>query len=49
MMAEREIAGGTPTEPVFRMVGDAAGPGCAGDVCDLPAPAHPLPDEALRD
>ena len=25
--------------PPFRMVGDAGGPSCAGDVCQLPAPA----------
>ena len=29
----------TPAPPPFRMVGDAAGPGCAGDVCELPAAA----------
>ena len=48
-MAEAEVARETESEPPFRMVGDAGGPACAGDVCELPAPAHPLPDEAPRD
>ena len=29
----------TQNPPPFRMVGDAGVPGCAGDVCELPAPA----------
>ncbi len=36
--------------PPFRMVGDqSAAAACAGDVCELPAPAGPLPDEGPRD
>ncbi len=35
--------------PPFRMVGDQSAAACAGDVCELPAPAGPLPDEGPRD
>lgn len=35
--------------PSFRMVGDPSAAACAGDVCELPAPAAPLPEEGPRD
>ena len=34
-MTDKEAPAALP----FRMVGDAGGPACTGDVCELPAPA----------
>jgi hypothetical protein len=46
MTPEPELVKETPP---FRMVGDAGGSACAGEVCEVPAPAGPLPDGASRD
>lgn len=46
MRADAEIENDAPS---FRMVGDPSAAACAGDVCELPAPADPLPEEGPRD